>query len=794
MWAAGFAAAHPGHSPDVAATYRLQLHRGFSFADAEAVVPYLADLGVTALYLSPVLQAAQGSTHGYDVIDHSRISADLGGESALRSLAAEAHGHLMSVVVDIVPNHMAFVAPESDAPVLWRLLREGPSSDVAPWFDIDWELGDGRIAVPILGAALEEEASEGSLVLGTLAGEPVVRYHDHVLPVADGTLDDDVVTTLDRQHYRLTDWRDTDDVLNYRRFFSVTSLIGVRVEIPEVFDATHRLLLELHHDGVIDAFRVDHPDGLADPGAYLRRLAASCRPGTPLYVEKILEGEEHLPVLWPVSGTTGYDAARAIDLAFAEPSSAPTLDKSWADTGGVPDLEDVIVEAKHFVVSRVLKPEADRLARLAMLELPRFGAREVQAAVHELLAACTVYRGYVETGPDHEAVLGEALSRAAQSEPALADVLFRLGDVARGENEFAVRLQQTWSAVMAKSVEDTAFYRHHRLIALNEVGGDPGELEQAGPDVFHRWAMYQQARWPLGMTTLSTHDTKRSEDVRARILAVASDPDSWLRGSAAFAAAGEGLGVDGPTAHLAWQTAVGVGRVEPDRLRDYLVKAVREASLRTTWTDPDTAYEKAVAALAEAALGDPELVAVVDDALSANARQIRSAVLGRKALQLLAPGVPDTYQGCELIDLSLVDPDNRRPVDYDVRRARLARLDTEPPADLDDEKLLLTRTALALRRELPEAFSEHAGYTALDPICQVATPTPPVMGFVRGGRVACIVTRCGHRDGWLTERVPLPEGVWRDRLTDHVVSRSPNIVACAELFERYPVAILVRDP
>ncbi|HET7736128.1 MAG TPA: malto-oligosyltrehalose synthase [Nocardioidaceae bacterium] len=778
----------------MAATYRLQLHRGFTFGDARATVPYLADLGVTALYLSPVLQAVRGSTHGYDVADHGRINEELGGEGALRSLSEEAHGHGLSVVVDIVPNHMAFAAPENDAPLLWRLLREGQESTVGTWFDVDWEAGGGRLAVPVLGADLATEITEGSLRLDELDGEPVVRYHEHVFPVADGTLEpDDVAATLERQHYRLAHWRTTDEVLNYRRFFSVTSLIALRMEVPEAFEATHRLLLDLHREGVIDGFRVDHPDGLADPGGYLRRLAERCRPGTPIYVEKILEGEEHLPVLWPVAGTTGYDAARAVDLAFAEPASAPTLDKAWADTGGVLHLEDVVDEAKHHVVTRVLRAEVTRLTRLASQGLPRFAERDLRNAVEALLEACVVYRGYVETGPEYEAVLGDALSRAAHARPEASEVLFRLGDLARGETELGVRLQQTWSAVMAKSVEDTAFYRHHRLVALNEVGGDPSELEEAGPDVFHRWALYQQARWPAGMTTLSTHDTKRSEDVRARILAVATDPDAWLRGSAAFAGAAERLGVDGPTAHLAWQTAVGVGRVEPSRLRDYLVKAVREASLRTSWTDPDTDYENTVAALADAALHDPDLVATVDEALTANASQVRAAVLGRKALQLLAPGVPDIYQGCELVDLSLVDPDNRRPVDYDVRRARLARLAAETPQDLDDEKLLLTRTALAVRREIPEAFSERSGYTALDPICQVATSAPPVMGFVRGGRVACVVTRPGHRDGWLTERILLPAGVWRDRLTEHVVSRSPNVVACAELFERYPVAVLVRD-
>ncbi|MGZ4697333.1 MAG: malto-oligosyltrehalose synthase [Oryzihumus sp.] len=819
----------PDPEREVTATYRLQLHAGFGFADAEAQVPYLAALGVSHLYLSPVLQAVPGSMHGYDVLDHTRVSSDLGGEDALVRLAATAHRHGLGLVVDVVPNHMALVAPESANAPLWQVLREGRDAPTADWFDIDWKSGGGRLGLPILGDTLAAILEAGELVLGDLDGEPVIRYHDHVFPVALGTEGEDVAEVLARQHYQLASWRETDTMLNYRRFFEIDELIAVRVELEEVFEATHRLLLDLNHRGVIDGFRIDHPDGLADPEGYLQRLRDATRQGTLVWVEKILEGHERLSTTWACDGTTGYDALQAVQAALVDPAAADVLEECWVAAGGEPRLARSVERAKRQVVDESLAPEVDRLTRRAREALPALDPERLRLAVVELLVAGEVYRAYVR--PDERLSrearrrIEEARAAAVAARPDLEAEVDALVELALGEDadlhpaavDFAVRLQQTWGPVMAKGIEDTTFYRWHRLVALNEVGADPSVLETGSAEALHGWAEAQQRDWPRGMTTLSTHDTKRSEDVRARLLAVAGDPEAWQRCSAAFRAAADEFGVDRPTAHLVWQTLVGAGDVGPERLHGYLVKALREATQRTAWVDGDEADEKRVLALADAALVPGGLREVWLDALRRNAVAVRATVLGAKLLQLCLPGVPDTYQGSEVVDLSLVDPDNRRPVDFASRAEALSFLDSldltqplpveveqvRPPVSggpvetvkgtrmlqLDEEKLLVTTRALRLRREDPEAFGLGATYRPLQSTSEHA------LGFLRSDRVAAVVTRAPARlertGGWPDgAMVLLPEGHWEDRLTGRV--HVGGEVACADLIATRPVALLVR--
>src|SRR4051794_21736477 len=525
------------------------MHAGFTFADAETAVPYLSDLGVMHLYLSPVLQAVPGSQHGYDVLDHTRVNAELGGHDGLLALAETARRHGLGIVVDVVPNHMALVAPESSNAPLWDVLTHGRSARHAHWFDVDWDALDQKIGLPLLGESLEEVVAKGELRLDEEDGRQVVRYYDHVFPVAEGTWDGagdaDVAAVLSRQHYRLAGWRERDEFLNYRRFFDVDGLIAVRVEEPDVFEATHRVLLDLNHRGIVEGFRIDHPDGLADPAGYVDRLRAALRPGSAIWAEKILEGDE-TPPPWACDGTTGYDAAKVVSAALLDPATAPALQEAWTDTGGDPSLEHVVEESKREVVDRVLVPERRRLVRRAREALPDADPDRLTEAVAELLVTCEVYRAYV--GPDGSVDdrarerLTRAGDRAAAARPDLKPELERLVGLAvaprvAAARDFAIRLQQTWGPVMAKGIEDTAFYRWHRQVGLNEVGGDPGLLDVASADDLHHWAAHQQERWPLGMTTLSTHDTKRSEDVRARLAAVAGDAEAWQRCSEAFAAA-----------------------------------------------------------------------------------------------------------------------------------------------------------------------------------------------------------------------------------------------------------------
>ena len=630
-------------------------------------------------------------------------------------------------------------------------------------------------------------------------GRTVVGYHDHVFPVAEGTEGDDVAAVLEKQHYVLASWREKDEVLNYRRFFDIDGLIAVRVEDPAVFEATHRVLLDLNRRGVIEGFRIDHPDGLADPEGYLRDLRRATRVGTAIWVEKILEGDEHLPDHWPCEGTTGYDALRAVTAALIDPTTSPLIADTWTEVGGRDDFEEFVADAKREVVLGILGPERRRLTRRACEILPDADRSRVEEAVVELLVAADVYRAYAR--PSRPAT-GDALhrlegarDRAVESRPDLRAEIERLFTAASrpspsqaAEVDFAVRLQQTWGPVMAKAVEDTSLYRWHRLIALNEVGGDPGLLEEAGPEVMHAWAQHQQQHWPLGMTTLTTHDTKRSEDVRARVLAVAGDAESWSACAEAFEQAADLYGVDRPTAHLLWQTLVGVGPISEERLHDYLVKAVREAKQHTAWIDGDPDYEEKVRALASAALEPGHLKALVDTAVDHNRESVRAFVLGQKLLQLTLPGIPDTYQGCEIVNLTLVDPDNRRPVDFDDLRLRVEELVQHGPRGLDDEKLYVTVRTLALRKELRDFFGDAGHYVPMQ------STTRHVVGFTRGDEVAVLVTRAPRRleaaGGWEHQTVILPEGLWRDELTDTLYEG--GTVRCSDVFETMPVALLRR--
>ncbi|WP_267128870.1 alpha-amylase family glycosyl hydrolase, partial [Ornithinicoccus halotolerans] len=420
--------------PTATGTYRLQVHRDYTFDDAAAEVPYLGRLGVSHLYLSPVLASVPGSAHGYDVLDHSQVDAERGGREGLERLATACHRHGLGLVVDIVPNHMALVAPQWRNAVVWEVLAGGRHAARAHWLDVDWTALDGQLGLPVLGHPVAEELRAGALVLdtgrpdeGPAAGEPVVRYYDHVLPVAgattpqgwDGSPTSDAATVagvLAHQHYRLAGWRERDRVLNYRRFFEVDQLVGIRVEEADVFEATHRLLLDLHHGGVIDGFRVDHPDGLADPQGYLAELARHCRPGTPIWVEKILEGEERLPDAWDCEGTTGYDANAALQVALVPPVTVTEVDLAWEHAGGEPVLGEVVAAAKREAVGRLLVPEVDRLLRRATEALPDHDEAALRNGLQQLLAAVDAYRCYVRPGheadPDSRARLDEAIEQA----------------------------------------------------------------------------------------------------------------------------------------------------------------------------------------------------------------------------------------------------------------------------------------------------------------------------------------------------------------------------------------------
>ncbi len=787
---------------------------------------------MTHVYLSPILQANPGSPHGYDVVDHSRISADLGGEPAFREMAAEFRRHGLGVIVDVVPNHMARPTPETLNKQLWSVLYQGRQSEFAHWFDVDWDAQEGKLLMPILARPLEE--CLGDLIIDTAprnpenAGHrgPVLRYFDHVLPLRDGVADLPLGVLLAQQHYRLADTRDAATQLNWRRFFDVDELIAIRVEDPGVFAATHQVLLQLLREGLIDGLRVDHPDGLADPAGYLARLAAETG-GAWVVVEKILAHGEELPD-WPCAGTTGYDTLALVGGLFTDPAGdVPLTDEyvrftgSCASPGGRPpqtpprqSFAEVARDAKRDIADGTFAAEVSRLTRLfaraGYPALDGFSAADLHDVLVAVLAEFGVYRAYVTPGEPPSAAAAAAVTAAAAAardrleehlHPALDAVraaVLGLGEVTgdagrqAARDELIVRFGQTTGPVLAKGVEDTAFYRWSRLAALNEVGGNP-DIFGISPDEFHAAAG----------RPLSTHDTKRQEDVRARLAVLAEWPQEWGHQVAEWRGLARWL-TDGAAAqaterapepdleYLMWQTLVGAWLIGADRLGAYLCKAMHEAKTRTSWTVRRAGYEAAVLGLADAVLGDPELTAGIASFVASIAPDARVNALGAKLVQLTMPGVADVYQGCELAGLSLVDPDNRRPVDYQRRRRLLAALEADPgqAAGLDAEKLLVTSRALWLRRDHPDWFA--GSYT---PLASEGPAAEHAVAFLRGGHAVTVVTRLPaglrRRGGWADTALPLPELHWRDVLTGvrHAGLRPP----LAELTRRLPVALLIPD-
>ncbi|WP_225826351.1 malto-oligosyltrehalose synthase [Streptomyces naphthomycinicus] len=773
------------------ATYRLQLQPAFPFAAAEAAVPYLASLGVSHLHLSPVLEAVPGSAHGYDVVDPTRVRGELGGEEGLRALARTAREHGLGLVADIVPNHMA-LAPRYN-PALWEVLREGPESPYARWFDIDWEAQGGRVLLPVLGGPV------GSQSAHLVADGDVLRYHDHVFPLRPGTGHLPLPELLDAQWYRPVWWRLARTELNYRRFFSISELIGVRVEDPAVFDATHGTILRLLAEGVIDGLRVDHPDGLADPDGYLALLHEATG-GRWTVVEKILADGERLPASWPVAGTTGYDALRHVDGLFTDRTGAYELLGRYrafaapqTDRGG--NWEATVRRAAYKVLTHELAAETERLTRVAArlcavspdLSLRDRAPWALRTAVEELLVRMRVYRPYASgdaAGVITEEAAEEArLAFVVPEEAEAVGIVRRLlveppGDASApdhaGRAEFRARFAQTASALRAKSVEDTAFYRYVPLLSATEVGGDPGSPGVSAED-FHAYCARVQRDWPLTGTVVTTHDTKRSADVRAALAVLTECPDRWTELLAELTRAEEGV-PDGQLAWAAWQTVFGLGPAEEDRVRQALLKHVREAGMYTSWTEQEPPYEEAVAAFVAAGpCGAPgERVAAFRKALEPH---VRANVLGTALVHLTMPGVPDVYQGTESEYRALVDPDNRRPVTF--------------PPEAPGEKDALTAAALRLRARRPDAFGAGASY---EPLHAEGPAAEHCLAFTRSGAVVTAVTRLSLRlaeaGGWRETVLPLPPGRWADVLAPG--REFTGHARLTDLLEGSPVVLLER--
>lgn len=761
-----------------ASTYRLQIRSSFTLFDAAETVPYLKSLGVDWVYLSPILTAEEGSDHGYDVTDPSAVDPARGGPEGLAALSKAARAHGMGVLVDIVPNHVGVASPVQN-PWWWSLLQEGQGSPYAAAFDVDWDLGGGKIRLPMLGsdADLDKlEVTDGEL-----------RYYDHRFPLAPGTYadGDSPQDVHGRQHYQLMDWRRADAELNYRRFFAVTTLAGIRVEDRWVFDQAHAEVKRWFSEGLIDGLRVDHPDGLADPAGYLRWLK-EVSGGAYVLVEKILDPGEELPAEFACEGTTGYDALADVDRVLVDPAGQQGLDKLDAalrGSGSPADYAEMIRGTKRMIADGILRSEVLRLARL----VPASHGLSLEAAadaIAEIIASFPVYRSYLPVGAE---VLKEACGSAAEHRPDLAPAVgVLLPLLLDPANPIAVRFQQTSGMVMAKGVEDTAFYRYTRLGTLTEVGAEPTEFAVSAAEFHHRMRRRHEDL-PLSMTTLSTHDTKRSEDARARISVIAELPDEW---AATLATLRELAPIpDGPYENLLWQAIVGAWPASRERLQGYAEKAAREAGNSTTWTNPDTDFESRVRAAVDAVFDDARVAKVVEGFVSRIDSAAASNSLAAKIIQLTMPGVPDVYQGSEFWERSLTDPDNRRPVDFGLRVKELAAIDagTLPATGTEASKLLVTSRALRLRRDRPALFQDYR------PVTATGSAAGHVLAFQRGASGALtIATRLPvglERDGgWRDTAVELSTAM-KDELTG--TSYGAGTVLVADVLGTYPVALLV---
>jgi (1->4)-alpha-D-glucan 1-alpha-D-glucosylmutase len=865
------------------ATYRLQLNSAFTFADAKAIVPYLAELGISDLYTSPILKARKGSTHGYDIVDPAALNPELGSEEDFTALHDELQRRGLGLLLDIVPNHMA----ASHENAWWvSVLENGRHSRFVHFFDIDW--AQDKILLPILGKPYGEALESGEIRLGYDAEGFFLMYYDRRVPLAPDSyalvlrncqlpeelrellgaeevtnsrflkdtlwrnyeqdaafrqaLDrairhitpDQLDVVLDAQKYRLAYWRMASETINYRRFFDVSDLIGVRVENPEVFEARNRRTFDLVGEGKVTGLRIDHIDGLYDPINHMRKMQARLGEHVYIVVEKILTEGEQLPREFPVSGTTGYDFADALDALFVDSAGLQQLDLFYrAFTGETRAFADICYDKKKQVIQELFSGEmrslGEQLAAVAMSDRNArdFAPGDLTAALTEVTACMKVYRTYVrdETVSESDVrrireAIDDARRRAAMSIDrrlfVFLDYVLRVDppqyvtDRERWRS-FVMRWQQFTGRVMAKGVEDTAFYAYNRLLSLNEVGGNPGRLDFDGLAELHRLNARRAREWPHTLNATSTHDTKRSEDVRARIAVLSEIPELWARTVRRWSRLNAALRRDGiphPNEELLiYQTLIGMWPLDESelasvrpRLIAYLEKASREAKVHTSWIAPNSAYEEALLGFADALLSH--------DAFCRDFTRFQKRVafygainaLGQVVLKATSPGVPDFYEGTELWDFSLVDPDNRRPVDYARRAALLRRAKSASPAALlrawhdGRAKLFTTWKLLDLRARRAELFRDGA-YEPLD-------AGPNVCAFVRshGGEAVAVavprfVTRAsrpGHfplGDAWRDTALPLG-GRWRNTFTGDELEG--DSLPLRDVFARFPVAVLER--
>ena len=875
------------------ATYRVQLHADFGFDEAAKIADYLEELGISHVYSSPYLQAAPGSQHGYDVVDHHKVNAELGGAEAHDRFSKRLGACHLGQVLDIVPNHMAISGRLNH--YWWDVLENGPASRYATFFDIDWQTREeklrNKLLAPVLGDHYGRALDKGDIKLKRNGGEFVVQYFDNEFPcsprsipqilslaakdtgsdylafLADsmehlpGTSQLDPVSLAERyrdkhvigdlmtklfeqtpfigeavdhaireinnspdkldqfleeQNYRLAYWETSKQELPYRRFFDVNTLVGLRMESPQVFAETHALILNWLHEGVLDGIRVDHPDGLRDPKQYFERLRQQA-PGVWIIGEKILEPGERLRPDWPIDGTTGYDYLNEVGGLFVDGSNEEEFNRIYHEfTCESTDYAEVCREKKHLVLRDLLGSDVNRLTALLadifQLHRARRDYTRVDASrvIREFVASFSVYRTYVvpdrgEITPEDEHYVNEAAELAKTNRPELDPdlidfvrdlLLLRVkGDL---ETEFVMRFQQFTGPAMAKGVEDTVFYCYNRFPALNEVGGDPGRFGVC-PEQFHKFNCEAQSAHPYTMLASSTHDTKRSEDVRARLSLLSEIPADWEKALKEWAGMNDQFKIktcpDTNTEYLIYQTMIGAWPIEKERLLPYLEKATREAKRKTNWLAPNEAFESAMKNFVEKLYSHEPFLKSLEAFVSRLLTPGRINSLSATLLKLTSPGVPDTYQGTELWDLSLVDPDNRRPVDYETRRKLLREMKDMQAADvmkrMDDglPKLWTIYKTLGVRTERRDSFGERGTYK---PIQAEGELRQSVVSYGRADDVVVVVPRLVMKtlNGWGDTSISLPSGEWTNVLSGEKLAGGK--LELGHLLDAFPVALLIQ--
>jgi (1->4)-alpha-D-glucan 1-alpha-D-glucosylmutase len=890
----------PKHVPS--STYRIQVHGGFTLTAARDIVPYLGRLGTGAAYTSPYFAAEPGSTHGYDVTNHNEISREAGGDVALTEFTDALRDAGLLHIVDFVPNHMGISTATNP---WWRdVLARGEQSSYAGFFDIDWypfkaELRH-KLLLPILGDQYGKVLERGELQLEDNGEGLVLRYFDNRLPLSvPAPLDaaairrlngiprqarsfDGLHELLETQAYRLASWRTAAHEINYRRFFDINTLAGLRVEDRSVFDAIHGLLSRLLREGRVTGIRVDHADGLFDPAKYFEMLQTLAG-GVYIVAEKILSGREQLPPGWAVHGTTGYNFLNQINGLFVDPANARRMRKVYAKlTGREQSFDDLLYESKRLIMDTAMASELTVLAHM----LDRIGEsnrrsrdftmNSLRDALVEVVACFPIYRTYVDQQgwePDDRAAVERAIVRARRRNPAMDATLFdflrevllprdpddvlasvyeRRGGYPTADAQeaaerlrFSMKFQQYTGPLQAKGLEDTAFYRHNVLLSLNEVGGDPSRFGVSAAE-FHELNRLRRQQWPYEMIATATHDTKLGEDVRTRIDALSELPEEWGREVSRWMRLARPARtiVEGDPApdrndeYRFYQALLGAwppeGVTAPfvERMQAYMIKSVKEAKLHSSWINPDELYEKAVSGYVARILAGPESAKFLPSFASFQQRIARVGLvnsLSQLVLKIASPGVPDFYQGTELWDLNLVDPDNRRPIDFEARARALDRVDCILSREGVDRiaavesllaapqdgtiKLLVTAAGLRLRHSWPDLFLD-GDYLPLE--TDTTAVAARLVAFARTMPGATAIAIAPHLIGrflgaerpvpigeaWKTSRVLLPEPLagltYRDAMTGAevtVTTGKGNAWLCADQALRHlPVSLLMSLP